>query len=343
MNDTIEGTYIETTPATLAVREEAPPVAPSLFGSDDPVAIVERAVRVADALKAVVVSKNLISHIQGKAYPQVEAWLTLAAMLRLTTICEWSRRVENGWEARVYVRNAAGETVGAAEAQCLGTERSKKSWEDYALRSMSQTRATSKALRSVLGFVMVLAGYQATPAEEMPGDETPPASPTSSAPTLVALRQIALDRRVIVDPNEFGGWCRAKVAACAGLKPGDKPSEAQRAAIAATLDALPADGGQPEPPAPTPPAEARETAKDGASEQPMSAGQRSRFFALFNARVDGLRAEYPGAESDEALRHLFAARVLGDPAKASIKTWTTADAKRVMDRLELLPPDKVPA
>ena len=35
---------------------------------------------------------------------------------------------------------------------------------------MAQTRATSKALRLPLGFVMTLAGLEATPAEEMPQD-----------------------------------------------------------------------------------------------------------------------------------------------------------------------------
>ena len=105
----------------------------------------------------------------------MEAWLTLASMLRLTTVCEWSRPVQDGWEARVFVRDGANNVIGAAEAQCLKTERTKKSWEDYAIRSMAQTRATSKALRSVLGFIMVLAGYQATPAEEMPDNPEPPA------------------------------------------------------------------------------------------------------------------------------------------------------------------------
>jgi len=171
VSDAIDADFREAPSTALAVvRDERPP---ALFGTDDPVEVVQRAVRVADALKAVVVSKNLIANIQGKQYPQVEAWLTLAAMLRLTTVCEWSRPVPGGWEARVFVRDASGATVGAAEAQCLSSERSKKGWEDYALRSMAQTRATSKSLRSVLGFVMVLAGYEATPIEEMPGDPTP--------------------------------------------------------------------------------------------------------------------------------------------------------------------------
>lgn len=38
----------------------------------------------------------------------------------------------------------------------------------YSLASMAQTRANAKALRNVLSWVAVLAGYQATPAEEMP-------------------------------------------------------------------------------------------------------------------------------------------------------------------------------
>lgn len=177
----IEAEVVQT--RSLAVAEPpAPPQAPpSLFGATDPVEVVQQAVRVADALKAVVVAKKLVANIGGKEYPQVEAWLTLAAMLRLTTICEWSRPVIDGWEARVYIRDASGATVGAAEAQCLSSERTKKNWEAYALRSMAQTRATAKALRSVLGFVMVLAGYEATPIEEMP---TPVAMET--APPIAA-------------------------------------------------------------------------------------------------------------------------------------------------------------
>jgi hypothetical protein len=39
---------------------------------------------------------------------------------------------------------------------------------------MAQTRAVSKALRGPLGFVVTLAGYEATPAEEMPPSDSPP-------------------------------------------------------------------------------------------------------------------------------------------------------------------------
>jgi hypothetical protein len=40
----------------------------------------------------------------------------------------------------------------------------------FQLRSMAQTRACAKAFRNVLAWVVVLAGYKPTPAEEMPGN-----------------------------------------------------------------------------------------------------------------------------------------------------------------------------
>lgn len=47
----------------------------------------------------------------------------------------------------------------------------------FQLRSMAQTRACAKALRNVLAWVVVLAGYKPTVAEELTGDEEPPKDP----------------------------------------------------------------------------------------------------------------------------------------------------------------------
>ncbi len=225
--ETIEGEFRETT--ALALRDDGG--ASPLFGTTDPVEIISSAVRVADALKSVVVAKRLISNIGGKEYPQVEAWLTLAAMLRLTTVCEWSRAVPDGWEARVYVRDASGATVGAAEAQCLATERSKRTWEGYAIRSMAQTRATSKALRSVLGFIMTLAGYSPTPAEEMP---EPPAIAVVEHPMVHAkrlgidnLKGWALERNVPWTQSALHAALDAHEAAPKKTTPAS-PSDAQK-------------------------------------------------------------------------------------------------------------------
>ncbi len=146
---------------------------PSLFGTSDPVEVVAKASRVAEALKSVIIKQGLISKISGKEYPRCEAWTLLGTMLGVFPVLVWTRPVEGGWEARVEAKTRDGAVVGAAEAQCLKTERNWSNRDDFALRSMAQTRATAKALRMPLGFVMTLGGFQATPAEEMDFEQKP--------------------------------------------------------------------------------------------------------------------------------------------------------------------------
>ena len=52
-------------------------------------------------------------------------------------------------------------------ATCSNKEHTKRSFADYAICSMAQTRAVGKAYRLSLGWLMKAAGYEATPAEEM--------------------------------------------------------------------------------------------------------------------------------------------------------------------------------
>jgi len=151
-----------------AVREPAPV---NLFGTDDPSEVVRRATSVANELKNVLRDQRLISNISGKEHVRVEGWTLLGTMLGVFPVCEWTRKLDNGWEARVEARTLSGAVVGAAEAECLRSENQWKSRDDYALRSMAQTRATSKALRQPLGFVVSLAGFDPTPAEEMPREQ----------------------------------------------------------------------------------------------------------------------------------------------------------------------------
>lgn len=181
---TIDAEVVKTNPEmAVAVRPSQEVAPPGLFGTHEPVAIIEKATNVATALKAVISKQGLISKISGKEYPKCEAWTLLGTMLGVFPVLCWSRQVEGGWEARVEARTRDGATVGAAEAQCLRAERNWSNRDDFALRSMAQTRATAKCLRMPLGFVMTLAGYEPTPAEEMVSDhpQRPPAS-AGSAP-----------------------------------------------------------------------------------------------------------------------------------------------------------------
>ena len=125
--------------------------------------------------------------ISGREHVRVEGWTMLGALLGVHPYLVWSRPVlflddHVGWEARVEARTIDGRTVGSAEAQCLNHEDNWKTRDDYALRSMAQTRATSKALRQPLGFVITLAGFDPTPAEEIPHNQGSPfRAPTARA------------------------------------------------------------------------------------------------------------------------------------------------------------------
>lgn len=165
----------------------------TLFGTDNPGEVVARAATVAKTLADLVRRQNLVVRIGQSDHVRVEGWTLLGSMLGVFPVVEWTRPVlENdeqvGWEARVEARTRSGEIVGAAEAECMRSERTWKGRDDYALRSMAQTRAVSKALRLPLGFVMQLAGFDPTPAEEMPtvvegrAAAAPPSDPLTDVP-----------------------------------------------------------------------------------------------------------------------------------------------------------------
>jgi hypothetical protein len=142
---------------------------------------------VATTLADVVRSQNLIVRIGDSEHVRVEGWTFLGSLLGVFPVVVWTHPVmrddaQIGWEARVEARTRGGEVVGAAEAECLIDERTWKGRDDYARRSMAQTRAVSKALRLPLGFVMQLAGFNPTPADEMPTvDMSDPAIPFGDA------------------------------------------------------------------------------------------------------------------------------------------------------------------
>ena len=180
MSEITEAEVVENRALALRPVEQISPT--GLFGTVEPVAVIEKASAVASALKGVIARQGLISKISGKEYPRCEAWTLLGTMLGVFPVLCWSRPVEDGWEARVEAKTRNGDTIGAAEAQCLRGEKNWANRDDFALRSMAQTRATAKCLRMPLGFVMTLAGYEATPAEEMT-QETRQAVPQRAAST----------------------------------------------------------------------------------------------------------------------------------------------------------------
>lgn len=133
---------------------------------------VERAKQAATALMGIIKQKKSPVLMNGEQYLEFEDWQTIGQFFTHTTGTEWTKPVMQdgkvmGYEAKANLYNKDGLVVGGAEASCLRDELNWQSKPDFQLRSMAQTRAMAKALRSRFGFVAVLAGFRPTPAEEI--------------------------------------------------------------------------------------------------------------------------------------------------------------------------------
>ena len=161
-----------------AVQELAParPLAvpvPRYFQDISPKEQVAYAVEVADALKPIIDAKGLAHHLNKKRpddeYVELEAWQTCGKLCGMSAKVEWVKPIEGGFEARaVVIRVDTGLEIGSGESRCTRKEWKWEKSDDYAISGMAQTRAQSRALRGQLAWILVLAGYKPTPAEEMP-------------------------------------------------------------------------------------------------------------------------------------------------------------------------------
>ena len=146
--------------------------------ASSPQNVIDRAKPVASALAGIINDRHLFTKINGKKYVQVDGWATLGAMLGVLPREVRSEKLENGYEAYVeLIRTSDGMVIGGASAICTRDERNWKTRDDYALKSMAATRATGKAYRLCFSWIMNLAGYESTPAEEMIEAEVVEAKP----------------------------------------------------------------------------------------------------------------------------------------------------------------------
>jgi len=158
-------TQPETVPA-LPVADRLTPPLPT-----DPAEVMRRGQQVANALRRFVRKHpEQIVAIDGSRHPRAEAWQFVAACYghtALVTSTEQLLEEDPGFIAVAHLRNAAGEIVSGAEAVCMRSEEFWSDKEAFQLRSNAQTRACAKVTRNVFAWIMVLAGFSPTPAEEM--------------------------------------------------------------------------------------------------------------------------------------------------------------------------------
>jgi hypothetical protein len=122
-------------------------------------------------------SDKYVVHAAGQEFLRFEAWSTLArgygwtaGVETITDVLDTDGHTVIGVEAYAVLRDSTGTQIGGAPARCMLDE---PNWSNKPLAqvaSMAGTRAASKALRIGLSWVVVLAGYNPTPAEEFERD-----------------------------------------------------------------------------------------------------------------------------------------------------------------------------
>jgi hypothetical protein len=173
-----------TTKEKTSTAIEAKQTDNQIIANFDPQKQVEQAKVAAQALMSVIQQKTKKVEFNGEQYLEFEDWQTIAQFYNHTVGIEKTETIEQNGKIIGFVAKATlyhnGVIVGGAEAACMGDEDNWRlephvnKWGKtipgkplFQLRSMAQTRAMAKALRSRFGFVAVLAGFKPTPAEEM--------------------------------------------------------------------------------------------------------------------------------------------------------------------------------
>jgi hypothetical protein len=220
-----EAELLEPSAELVPVENPAAPI--TLFGTSDPRVALERMSEVATALVDVIEAKNLYATINGRRHITCEGWTTLGGMLGIVPVVTETRANEDGdgIVARVEARTLDGRVVGAAEGECSRGESRWKQRDPFAIRSMAQTRAISRALRAPLGQIVVLAGYQPAGAEELveePVDVTHQAPPAGRA----QVEEIAALLRSLEQIDPERDW-RGEARGIAGGSSGGKLSRGQ--------------------------------------------------------------------------------------------------------------------
>jgi len=134
---------------------------------NSPVEIIQKGREMARMLQAIVSQTKGALVLNGKQYLRFEDWQTLAKFFGLTVKTGKTEILENGAKAVAEVVNRDGIVVGGAEGYCFRDEKNWAGKPMFQIISMAQTRAGAKALRNILGWVAVLAGFEGTPAEEV--------------------------------------------------------------------------------------------------------------------------------------------------------------------------------
>lgn len=132
--------------------------------------------KMAQELTKFITDNNLTANIAGKQYVMVEGWEFAGSQLGLGNTIEDVQNQSSDKEIKYFVKAevrhlTTGNLVSSGYAVCSNQEKSKKSFDEYAILSMAQTRAIGKAYRNTLAWLIKAAGFEPTPVEEIDRDD----------------------------------------------------------------------------------------------------------------------------------------------------------------------------
>ena len=131
---------------------------------------IEVATKVAASLKNVIQSQDLAVKIGQSEYVTAEGWEVLGTMLGCTPYVESVEEIPTEHKAKFMYKATVsirqGDTI-LSRASAMA-ERNNMQKDRPSVYSMAQTRALGKAYRMALSWIVKMADYEPTPAEEMP-------------------------------------------------------------------------------------------------------------------------------------------------------------------------------
>lgn len=158
-----------TEPTDLVVPSATPNGLSTVLGVK-PKELMAYALEISDTLTSVLRDRGMTQKFGQGEHVKSEGWQLAGSLLGFTTaegpITELS---DGSFEATVELRSiGSGKTLASASARCGSDEPTWRGKPKYARRSMAVTRAIGRVYAQNFRWIIKLAGYETTPAEEMP-------------------------------------------------------------------------------------------------------------------------------------------------------------------------------
>jgi hypothetical protein len=174
----IEGEVIEHGGAQIVPMPAPQPTggALALFG-DTPGEALARVNELAEAIAGEIEKNGWIATLtfsgRESRHVTIEGWQFAGALIGVFGSAVRTERIKiegvSGWEAHAVARTLDGRIVGEADGMCMKNEQRWGAVDEYARRSMAQTRALARALSGPLRFAVQKAGFDGTPYEDAEG------------------------------------------------------------------------------------------------------------------------------------------------------------------------------